>query len=136
MVNNAGSDSLARIPLEDRLRKPDFMANSTSRFFYGTFTRSDEMKRLLTAYALLMCCALALAQKPKAKEEYEGCDGIQDKDRKSYCIAVDKGDSALCKKIGNNDRRQLCLAKLENSEKHCERITDAKTKKRCQQSIR
>ena len=94
------------------------------------------MKPLTTALILLLGCQLAWAQKTKPKEEYEGCDGIQDADRRAYCVAVDKGDSALCKKIGNNDRRQLCLAKLENSAKHCERISDKKTQTRCLQSIR
>lgn len=94
------------------------------------------MKLLTTLLILLLTGHLAWAQKPKAKEDYEGCDGIQDADRKAYCLAIDKGDAALCKKIGNNDRRQLCLAKLENSEKQCERISDNKTKQRCLQSIR
>ena len=94
------------------------------------------MKLLTTTLILLHSASLAWAQKPKAKEEYEGCDGIQDADRKAYCVAVDRGDAGLCKKIGNNDRRQLCLAKLENSAKQCERISDNKTKQRCHQSIR
>ena len=94
------------------------------------------MRPLTVPLMLLLSASLALAQKPKAKEEYEGCDGIQDADRKAYCVAVDKGDADLCKKIGNNDRRQLCLAKLENSAKQCERISDNKTKQRCHQSIR
>lgn len=92
------------------------------------------MKQLLSAGLLIACCASALAQKPK--EEYAGCEGIQDKDRKSYCIAIDKGDPALCRQIGNSDRRQLCLAKLENSAKQCDRISDNKNKQRCLQSIR
>jgi hypothetical protein len=94
------------------------------------------MKPFTTALILLLTCHLAWAQKPRVKEEYEGCEGIQDADRKAYCLAIDKGDAGLCKKIGNNDRRQLCLAKLENSEKQCERISDNKTRQRCLQSIR
>jgi hypothetical protein len=94
------------------------------------------MKPVITALILLLTCHLAWAQKPKGKEDYAGCDGIQDADRKAYCMAIDKGDASLCKKIGNNDRRLLCLAKLENSEKQCERIADNKTRQRCIQSIR
>lgn len=94
------------------------------------------MKTLTAVLILLLSCHLAFAQKAKSKEEYEGCDGIQDPDRKAYCVAVDKGDASLCKKISNNDRRQLCLAKMENSAQQCERISDNKTKQRCLQSIR
>jgi hypothetical protein len=94
------------------------------------------MKLLTASLILLLSCPLAFAQKAKAKEEYEGCNGIQDPDRKAYCLAIDQGDAGLCKKISNNDRRQLCLAKLENSAKQCERISDNKTKQRCHQSIR
>jgi hypothetical protein len=94
------------------------------------------MKSMTTALIVMLTCQLAWAQKPRVKEEYEGCEGIQDADRKAYCLAIDKGDAGLCKKIGNNDRRQLCLAKLENSEKQCERISDNKTRQRCLQSIR
>lgn len=94
------------------------------------------MKSMTTVLIVMLTGQLAWAQKPKPQEDYAGCDGIQDADRKAYCLAIDKGDAGLCKKIGNNDRRQLCLAKLENSEKHCERISDNKTKLRCLQSIR
>ncbi|MEY2658510.1 MAG: hypothetical protein EB096_11255 [Betaproteobacteria bacterium] len=94
------------------------------------------MKLFAATLILLLTSQLAWGQKPKPKEDYEGCDGIQDADRKAYCKAIDKGDAGLCKKISNNDRRQLCLAKLENSAKQCERISDNKTKQRCLQSIR
>jgi hypothetical protein len=94
------------------------------------------VKHLTTALILLLSCHVALAQKAKPKEDYEGCQGIQDPDRKTYCLAIDQGDASLCKKIGNNDRRQLCLAKLENSAKQCDRISDNKTRQRCHQSIR
>ena len=94
------------------------------------------MKSLYTVLILLLTCQRAWAQKPKPQADYAGCDGIQDADRKAYCMAIDKGDASLCKKIGNNDRRQLCLAKLENSAKQCERISDKKTQQRCLQSIR
>lgn len=94
------------------------------------------MKPLSALLILMLISHVAWAQKTKPKEEYEGCNGIQDADRKQYCLAIDQGDASLCKKIGNNDRRQLCLAKLENSAKQCERISDNKTKQRCLQSIR
>ena len=66
----------------------------------------------------------------------QSCNDIKDKDKASYCRAVDANDKAFCQKIGSNDLLNLCMAKVENDIKYCRRITTDKIKKRCENSIR
>jgi hypothetical protein len=70
------------------------------------------------------------------KEDYAGCNGIVDKDKKAYCQAMDANNADLCSRIGNSDLQNRCLAKTNNDVKYCKRISDDKKKKTCEQYIR
>ena len=72
----------------------------------------------------------------KQKEDYEGCAGIVDKDKKLYCEAVDSGKDSFCKKISNSDQKNMCLGKVNNDKAACESISNAKLKTRCIQYLR
>lgn len=66
----------------------------------------------------------------------QACDDIKDKDKASYCRAIDTNDKSHCQKIGSNDLLNLCMGKVENDIKYCRRIATDKIKRRCENSIR
>lgn len=80
--------------------------------------------------------AQAYKQGYKQKEDYEGCGGIVDKDKKLYCEAVDSGKDSFCKSISSADLKNMCYGKVNNDEQACEKISNAKQKTRCKQYLR
>jgi len=97
------------------------------------------MKKLLILCLLFstsLVFAQAYKQGYKQKEDYEGCGGIVDKDKKLYCEAVDSGKDSFCKKISNSDQKNMCLGKVNNDKAACESISNAKLKTRCIQYLR
>ena len=92
-----------------------------------------------------LCCLLFVVpltfaqtykQGYKQKEDYEGCGGIVDKDKKLYCEAVDSGKDSFCKKISLADLKYMCYGKVNNDAESCEKISNAKQKTRCMQYLR
>ena len=84
------------------------------------------MKKIILLATLWVCFAASA----------QSCNDIKDKDKASYCRALDTNDKSHCQKIGGNDLLNLCMGKVENDMKYCRRITTDKIKKRCENSIR
>lgn len=95
------------------------------------------MKTFITLI-MMTCCLTALAATKgySQTEDYAGCSGIQDSDKKLYCQAMDANKQEFCTRIGNNDLQNKCLAKVNNDVKYCKRISDEKKRKNCEQYIR
>jgi hypothetical protein len=84
------------------------------------------MKKIIVLSTMWACFAV----------NAQSCNDIKDKDKASYCRALDTNDKSHCQKIGGNDLLNLCMGKVENDMKYCRRITTDKIKKRCENSIR
>ena len=96
------------------------------------------MKYLVALIALTLCTqTMAATTKGYSQtEDYAGCNGIQDKDKKAYCQAIDANKQEFCTRIGNNDLQNKCMAKVNNDVKYCKRISDEKKRKNCEQYLR
>lgn len=92
--------------------------------------------RIFLIFLMVTLNAAAATKDYAQKEAYEGCNGIIDKDKKAYCLAMDANSADLCTRIGNSDLQNRCLAKTNNDVKYCKRISDEKKKKTCEQYIR
>ena len=92
--------------------------------------------RLWIVLLMLTLNATAATKDYSQKADYEGCNGIQNNDKKLYCQAIDANKAEFCNRIGNGDLQNKCLAKVNNDAKYCERISDDKKKKSCEQYIR
>ena len=95
------------------------------------------MKTLIVMMIAMICGAHAIgATKGYSQtEDYAGCNGIQNSDKKLYCQAMDANKAEFCTRIGNNDLQNKCLAKVNNDVKFCKRISDEKKRKNCEQYI-
>jgi hypothetical protein len=92
--------------------------------------------RLFLILVMLVFNASAATKDFEQKEAYEGCNGIKDPDKKTYCQAMDANEAELCNRIGNSDLKSKCLAKVNNDVKYCKQISDDRKKKSCEQYIR
>lgn len=94
--------------------------------------------RLILALLLTIftTSTFAVTKGYEQRQDYEGCNGIVDKDKRLYCQAMDANKEEFCKRIGNNDLQNKCLAKINNDEKFCKRISEEKKRKNCEQYIR
>ena len=95
------------------------------------------MKNLLAMIVLTFCAQAMSATKGYSQtEDYAGCSGIQNSDKKLYCQAMDSNKQEFCTRIGNNDLQNKCMAKVNNDVKYCKRISDEKKRINCEQYIR
>jgi hypothetical protein len=94
------------------------------------------MKFVLPILLMVVFSAQAVAKENIYRVTYEGCNSIQDPDKKAYCQAIDANKASICNKIGNNDLQNKCLAKTNNDAKFCKRINDERKRKSCEQYIR
>lgn len=95
------------------------------------------MKTLVTLMVAMIFCAHAISATKgySQTEDYAGCSGIQNSDKKLYCQAMDANKQEFCTRIGNNDLQNKCMAKVLNDIKYCKRISDEKKRKNCEQYI-
>ncbi len=92
--------------------------------------------RIFLILLMVIFNATAATKEYTQKEAYEGCNAINNPDKKLYCQAIDANKAEFCTRIGNSDLQYKCLAKTNNDVKYCKRISDDKKKKNCEQYIR
>ena len=59
------------------------------------------------------------------------CDSMRDPDQRTYCRALQRGDSSVCYSIASSDLRTSCRAELLRNPSICSSVLDPAARELC-----